>query len=85
MDLTYPACFVRDRFRCRHCNNMNGIHKHHIVYRSHQGSDELNNLLTLCHICHRAHHDGKLKIEVLEVLEDNLVVRFIRVGKWKPQ
>lgn len=78
------ACFVRDGWKCRHCSNRLALHPHHVVYKSHRGSDILNNLLTLCWQCHSAHHEGKLSIEVLEVLENDLVVRFTRLKGWKP-
>ena len=53
----------RDGYKCQCCK---GRHKdsklevHHIVYRSNGGSDEPENLITLCHTCHRALHDGKV-------------------------
>lgn len=44
------------------------------------------NLITLCSSCHiDGVHGGKLLLEVLEVLENDVVVKFTRVGKWKPQ
>lgn len=78
------ACFRRDGFKCRHCNNRNGLHPHHVVYKSQMGLDMLSNLLTLCACCHRGHHDGFLHIEVIDFTEDNVVVRFTRKGNWKP-
>jgi len=59
-------CFVRDGWKCRNCGSRNDLHQHHIEYRSHGGSDELDNLVTLCWKCHRAVHDGKLKVELWE-------------------
>ena len=53
----------RDGYTCQYCN---GRHKdsklevHHIVFRSQGGSDEADNLITLCHTCHEALHDGKI-------------------------
>lgn len=53
----------RDGYTCKCCH---GKHKdsklevHHIVYRSHGGSDDAENLVTLCHTCHKALHDGKI-------------------------
>lgn len=53
----------RDDYTCQCCH---GKHKdshlevHHIVFRSQGGSDERENLITLCHTCHKALHDGKI-------------------------
>lgn len=54
----------RDGYKCQYCK---GKHKdgklevHHIIFRSQGGSDEAENLITLCHTCHKALHDGKIK------------------------
>lgn len=53
----------RDNYTCQCCK---GKHKdsklevHHIIYRSHCGSDEQDNLITLCHTCHKDLHSGKI-------------------------
>lgn len=53
----------RDNYTCQYCK---GKHKdsklevHHIIFRSQGGSDEESNLITLCHTCHKALHDGKI-------------------------
>lgn len=53
----------RDNYTCQCCK---GKHKdsklevHHIVFRSHGGSDEESNLITLCHTCHKDLHSGKI-------------------------
>lgn len=53
----------RDDYKCQCCK---GKHKdsklevHHIVFRSQSGSNEADNLITLCHTCHKALHDGKI-------------------------
>jgi len=55
----------RDSYKCQICK---GKHKdsklevHHIVYRSQGGSDEADNLITLCHTCHSALHAGRIKV-----------------------
>ena len=62
-----------------------GLHPHHVIYKSHQGTDALNNLITLCHCCHiEGVHGGRLKIVVRELLPDNLDVQFIALKNWKP-
>lgn len=53
----------RDNYICQYCNGKRKDSKlevHHIVYRSQNGSDEESNLITLCHTCHKALHDGKI-------------------------
>ena len=55
--------YERDNYRCRFCNYSMGLHPHHIKYKSAGGSDTLDNLVTLCWICHRAVHDGFLTCE----------------------
>ena len=78
------ACFKRDGWRCRHCGDSNGLHPHHVIYKSHGGADALNNLITLCWKCHYGHHNGKLDIQVTTMLESDLIVRFTRKGGWIP-
>ncbi len=77
--------YVRDGWKCRHCKWTAGLHPHHIIFKSQGGKDELSNLITLCFACHRGVHDGNLKLDIKEILKDNVVVRFIRIGGWKPQ
>jgi 5-methylcytosine-specific restriction endonuclease McrA len=77
--------FERDGWKCRSCRFTSGLHPHHIVFKSQQGKDVLNNLITLCYSCHQGVHDHNLKLDIKEVLEDNVVVKFIRIGGWKPQ
>lgn len=80
------ACYTRDGWKCRHCKNRAGLHPHHVVFKSHGGADALNNLLTLCHCCHiEGIHGGRLTIEVLAVLENDLLVKFIRQRGWIPR
>jgi 5-methylcytosine-specific restriction endonuclease McrA len=77
--------YWRDNFQCRHCKNRNGLHPHHVTFRSQGGNDDMNNVITLCACCHLdGVHKGNLKIEVVERTEDNVIVKFTRKGKWKP-
>ena len=53
----------RDGFTCRHCAGKRKnprLEVHHIVYRSNGGSDEEENLITLCQTCHKAVHADKI-------------------------
>lgn len=65
----------RDNYTCQCCR---GKHKdsklevHHIIYRSQGGSDEADNLITLCHTCHKALHDGKINPKLSGKTKGNL-------------
>jgi len=53
---------IRDEQRCQVCGDRlpvpyGRLEVHHIVYRSKGGSDELENLVTLCDLCHAVIHD----------------------------
>lgn len=54
------AVFVRDNWRCRWCGSTNrlGYDAHHIEYRRGYSYDRLDNLITLCRICHNYVHDS---------------------------
>ena len=65
----------RDNYTCQNCK---GKHKdsklevHHIVFRSQGGSDEENNLITLCHTCHKDLHSGKISPKLNGKTKGNL-------------
>ena len=49
----------RDSYTCQLCGKKHThLEVHHIIWRSQDGSDELDNLITLCKDCHDAIHDG---------------------------
>lgn len=53
----------RDGYKCQCCKGKRKDSKlevHHIVFRSQGGGDVSDNLITLCHTCHKALHDGKI-------------------------
>jgi len=55
------AILHRDNYTCQYCGKKNTrLEVHHIVYRSQGGTDDEDNLITLCEDCHDAIHDGKL-------------------------
>lgn len=78
------AVYNRDEWKCRHCGNRQMLDPHHVQHRSAGGEHAMNNLLTLCRKCHDDEHDGRLVIEVVEVLPTDLVVKFWRQKGWKP-
>lgn len=53
----------RDNYTCQCCGKKHvRLEAHHIIFRSLGGSDELDNLITLCEKRHKAIHDGKLTL-----------------------
>jgi hypothetical protein len=57
---------VRDGFRCTipGCSSRRNLHVHHLVFRSHGGSDEDWNLTTLCLGHHvKGVHEGHITVE----------------------
>jgi len=57
----YVLC--RDGFKCQHCGSKEHLEVHHIIYRSQGGTNNVNNLITLCHECHQDVHKGNVKID----------------------
>ena len=54
----------RDKYTCQHCKTKQGtLEVHHIIFRSNGGSDEPDNLITLCRNCHRELHLGKFSLK----------------------
>ena len=55
------AILNRDKYTCQCCGKKNiRLEVHHIIYRSQGGTDDENNLITLCEDCHKGIHDGKI-------------------------
>lgn len=70
----------RDGGRCRACGQP-GTHAHHLVYRSHGGSDEPRNLIWTCAACHRLIHAKVLLVTFLRA-HPAKTVRFERNTQW---
>jgi len=51
----YNYVLIRDNFLCQYCGGP-GDELHHILFRSQQGKNKANNLITLCIECHRGHN-----------------------------
>lgn len=65
----------RDGYTCQCCKGKKRDSKlevHHIVFRSQGGSDDENNLITLCHTCHYNVHNGIQKLNLKGKLKGTL-------------
>lgn len=49
----------RDKGKCKECGIKSGLEVHHIVSRAKGGSDDSNNLITLCRLRHIEKHKGE--------------------------
>lgn len=55
------AVLHRDNYTCQVCSKKHTrLEVHHIIYRSQGGTDDENNLITLCEDCHEKIHIGEL-------------------------
>jgi len=55
--------FARDQYTCQVCKKKNKIfNTHHIIYKSHGGSNAPSNLITVCTDCHTHENHQKGKI-----------------------
>lgn len=53
------AVLHRDNYTCQCCGKKNcQLQTHHIIFRSRGGTDDENNMITLCKECHKGVHDG---------------------------
>lgn len=53
---------IRDRHQCQICGDIlpvsfGRLEVHHITFRCHGGTDDAENLITLCDLCHAVLHD----------------------------
>ena len=55
------AILNRDNYTCQYCGKKNiRLEVHHIIYHSNSGTNDENNLITLCEDCHKGIHNGKI-------------------------
>lgn len=61
---TRHAILARDNYQCQNCGAKDSVLEvHHLVFRCEGGSDEPDNLITLCRRCHRDYHNGKIELK----------------------
>ncbi len=53
---------IRDRHQCRCCGRNDGLHHHHLVYRSRGGVETTENVALICAFCHALIHTRQLWI-----------------------
>ena len=53
------AVLERDNHTCQKCGQHDDLHVHHIKHRADGGSNEADNLVTLCDRCHAEEHKGE--------------------------
>lgn len=80
----------RDSWKCRvtYCGGRQGLHSHHIIYRSAGGDDAEWNLITVCNRCHDAIHNRYLVALPLregETIDANEGVRWMFLAGWHPR
>ncbi len=52
------AVLSRDGWRCQYCGRRSQLEVHHLHYRSQQGADAEENLISLCAVCHKEWHES---------------------------
>ena len=52
----------RDHNICQFCGSTEHLEGHHIIDYSFGGAADQDNIITLCHECHKLVHNGKLDI-----------------------
>ena len=61
---TRHAILARDNYQCQHCGAKSvALEIHHVKFRIQGGSDDPENLLTLCRKCHMDYHKGKIELK----------------------
>lgn len=73
----------RDGYTCQICGAKHTrLEVHHIKYRSQGGTDDLDNLITLCESCHKKIHAGKIvinkKLKKLPNFSDATIMSILR-------
>ncbi len=57
------AVLERDRYTCQQCDNYTEAPPHHIHKLSQGGSDVIDNMVCLCHVCHDKYPNWKRRVE----------------------
>jgi len=69
---------TRDNRRCRKCGTEDNLHVHHLIPRHLEGSDDAENLITLCAGCHAAKHPS-LQVSLSKSLIEKWALKLARI------
>ena len=65
---------------CEICNN-ESVDVHHLIYRSHGGTDDIENLMALCRRCHiEKAHKNKVHYQVFKARHEMFLTNFRNYG-----
>ena len=53
---------IRDRYTCQICGSKDNVEGHHIIDYQFLGAATIENIISLCHTCHKLVHGGKLNL-----------------------
>lgn len=53
---------ARDLYICQACGSTINPEGHHIIDYQYGGNADADNIVTLCHVCHKQVHRGKLDL-----------------------
>lgn len=53
---------VRDNYTCQACGSKKDVEGHHILDHQFFGSATVDNIVSLCHSCHKEVHRGNIDI-----------------------
>lgn len=60
-----PTVLTRDEYKCVLCGSADRVNVHHINERSKGGGNDLDNLITLCHNCHKDEHKNEPVYQIM--------------------
>ncbi|MGD9581635.1 MAG: HNH endonuclease [Vampirovibrionia bacterium] len=83
-------CVELSNHKCQYCGSANVVSAHHIIFRSDDGDDALENLISLCFTCHRRVHDGfyennhyvtarEFMIRILKYLNEKRYIEVLKI------
>ena len=53
---------IRDYYTCQACGSKEQVEGHHIIDHQFLGAADVDNIISLCHKCHRKAHDGRINL-----------------------